>query len=233
MESIITRWRKAVAPLPELEPPDAAALALRRKQRRLIRVALSVTVGLGIAGLGYSYLTGAPERARAEMALGIARMGPGNYDEAIRHFDRAIGIWQDLAEAYLNRAVAEHTAGRTVPALIDLEKALDLDPNLTRAYNERGQIYLENKDPAKAIPEFDRSLRVKPTLEGYYQRCQAYEALGQHQTAIADYDAAISESRDAPYTYRARAFARRNSGDPLGADADEQTATRIESAERQ
>jgi tetratricopeptide (TPR) repeat protein len=228
VESIITRWRKAVARVPEPGTPDAAVLAQKRKQRRLIQRTIGVVVVLAAGGYAYSFLAGAPERARAEMALGIQKMGPGTYDEAIRHFDRAIGVWPELAEAYLNRAVAEHDVSQRGPALIDLDKALDLNPNLTRAYNERGQIYLENGEPKKAISEFDKSIRVNPTLEGYYQRGQAYEALGEHQKAIADYDAAISEFREAPYTYRARANARRNAGDCDGADADEQAALRIE-----
>ena len=155
-------------------------------------------------------------------------MAPGTYAEAIDHFDRATGIWPELAEAYLNRAVAEHVVSLRPAALVDLQKALDVNPNLTRAYNERGQIYLENGDIPKAIENFSSSLRVKPSLEGYYQRGQAYEALGQHEKAIADYDAAINEFREAPYTYRARAAAKRNTGDREGATLDEQAADRIE-----
>jgi len=228
VESIITRWRKAVSRVPEPGTPDAAVLAQKRKQRRLIQRTIGVAVVLAAGGYAYSYLAEAPERARVEMTLGIQKMGPGTYGDAIRHFDRAIGIWPELAEAYLNRAVAEHDVSQRGPALIDLDKALDLNPNLTRAYNERGQIYLENGEPKKAISEFDKSIRANPTLEGYYQRGQAYEALAEHQRAIADYDAAISEFREAPYTYRARANARRNAGDRDGADADEQAALRIE-----
>ncbi len=207
---------------------NTAALAQKRKQRRLINRTLGTLLVLAAGGYGYTYFGSAPERARAEMALGVKQMAPGAYAEAIGHFDRAIGIWPELAEAYLNRAVAEHDVSQRAAALLDLEKALDVNPNLTRAYNERGQIYLENGDPQKAIADFNSSLKVKPSLEGYYQRGQAYEALGQHEKAIADYDAAITEFREAPYAYRARAAAKRNAGDREGATFDEQAADRIE-----
>ena len=111
------------------------------------------------------------------------------------------------------------------------DRALDLDPDSTRAYNERGQIYLENGDTRKAIQEFSRSLQVTSTIEGHYQRGAAYEKLGDHQNAIADFDAAIRESRDAPYAYRARSAARRASGDREGAAADEQKARSIETGQ--
>ena len=230
MESFITRWRKAVRRVPQPGIVDAATLAHKRKQRRLIKGTLGIVLVLAASGYGYIYFGSAPERARAEMALGAKQMVPGAYAEAIAHFDRAIGIWPDLAEAYLNRAVAEHQIDQRAAALVDLDKALDVDPNLTRANNERGQIYLENGNPNKAIEDFSASLKVKPSLEGYYQRGQAYEALGQHEKAIANYDAAITEFQDAPYTYRARAAAKRNAGDREGAALDEQAASRIEGA---
>ena len=45
---------------------------------------------------------------------------------------------------------------------------------------------------------------MTPTVEGHYQRGEAYEKLGDHQKAIADFDAAIVESSEAPYAFRAR-----------------------------
>jgi len=225
VESFFTRWRKAVR---SPGTPNAALLAQKRRQRKLIHRTVAAMVLLGAGWYLYSYLASAPDRARAEAALGVKKMGPGTYDEAIRSFDRAIQIWPEYAEAYLNRAVVEHDVSQRGPALADLDKALDLDPRSTRAYNERGQIYLENGDPRKAIQEFSKSIQVNPTLEGYYQRGEAYEKLGEHQKAIADFDAAIGEFREAPYAYRARGVAKRNSGDRDGAAADEEKAQRIE-----
>ena len=227
VESLLTRWRKVVRS-PKRAGPDAAQLAQKRRQRRLIQRALAVILVLGAGWYVYSYLASAPDRARAEVAQGLKLMGPATYDQAMRHFDRAVQIWPEYAEAYLNRAVAEHTISQRVAALADLDKALDLDPNLTRAYNERGQIYLENGDVQKAIGDCSKSIAVKPTLDAYYQRGEAFEKLGQHEKAIADFDAAIAEFREAPYTYRARAAAERASGDRKGAQADDDRAQRIE-----
>jgi len=184
---------------------------------------------LGGAGwLVYNYVANAPERARAELALGLQKLAPGAYEEAMLHFDRAIQISPQYSEAYLSRAVAEHDQSRSAAALADLDKALDLGPDSTRAYNERGQIYLENGDTRRAIQEFSKSIEVTPTVDGHYQRGEAYEKLGEHQKAIADFDAAILESSEAPYAFRARAVARLASGDRAGAAADEQKARLIE-----
>ncbi len=230
VESFLTRWRKAVRPLPRATP-SATLLAHQRRQRRLIHRTLAVIVLAGAAWLLYAYQANAPGRARAELALGVEKLSPGAYQEAMAHFNRAIQIWPDYSEAYLNRAVAEHDQSQPAAALADLDRALDLDPGSTRAYNERGQIFLENGDTRKAIQEFSRSLQVTPTVDGHYRRGAAYEKLGDHENAIADFDAAIRAASDAPYAYRARSAARRASGDREGADDDEQRARSIESGQ--
>jgi len=230
VESFLTRWRKAVRPLPRATP-SAVLLAQKRRQRRLLHRTLAVTVLATAGWLTYAYVANAPDRARAELARGMEKLSPGAYEEAMAHFNRAIQIWPDYSEAYLNRAVAEHDQRQKEAALADLDKALDLDPDSTRAYNERGQIYLENGDTRRAIQEFSRSLQVTPTIEGHYQRGAAYEKLGDHQKAIADFDAAILKSSDAPYAYRARALARLASGDREGAAADQQKARSIETGQ--
>ena len=230
MESFLTRWRKAVRPLPRATP-SAALLAQKRRQRRLIYRTLAVLILGTAAWLVYAYRANAPDRARAELALGIEKLSPGGYPEAMAHFNRALQIWPGYSEAYLSRAAAEHEQSQEEAALSDLEKALDLDPDSTRAYNQRGQIFLESGDTRKAIQEFSRSLQVTPTLDGHYQRGAAYEKLGDHQSAIADFDAAIRAASDAPYAYRARSAARRASGDREGAEADEQKARAIETGQ--
>jgi len=89
-------------------------------------------------------------------------------------------------------------------------------------------IYLEKHDQRQALGELNKSIAIHPTIEAYYQRGQILEAQGDHQKAIADYDLAIAQARDAPYVYRARALAKENLGDHDGASADRATAADIE-----
>jgi tetratricopeptide (TPR) repeat protein len=192
---------------------------------------MAILVLAGAGGWIYSYWVSAPDRAEEEAALAVRLLGVGTYDQAMRHFDRAIWIWPDYADAYLNRGLAEHGARHSAEALADFDRALDLDPSLTRAYNARGQIYLENGDVQKTIQDCSKSIQVNPTVDAYYQRGEAYEKLGEHQKAIADFDAAIAESREAPFAYRARSVAKRNVGDRAGAQADDDQARRIETGQ--
>ena len=230
VESFLTRWRKAVRPLPR-EAPSAALLALKRRQRKLIQRTVAILALVGAGGWIYSYWASAPDRAQEEAALAVKLLGVGTYDQAMRHFDRAIQIWPDYADAYLSRGLAERGASHRAEALADFDRALALDPSLTRAYNARGQIYLENGDVQKTIQDCSKSIQVNPTVDAYYQRGEAYEKLGEHQKAIADFDAAIAESREAPFAYRARSVAKRNAGDRAGALADDDQARRIETGQ--
>ena len=223
------RVRNAVEPLPATKTPSRAALAQRRKQRKLIWSAAGTAVLAACGWFIYSYIASAPERARAVFDRGMSKMGPGTYPEAVSNFNRAIAIWPEFAEAYLSRGIAEHNLRQAESAASDLDKASDLNPNLTRAYDERRRIYLEKGDTRRAIDEFTKSIYIQPTTDGYYQRGLAYEAVGEHRKAVADYDDAIAEMLDAPYAYRARALAKDALGDVEGAKLDRETAQRIES----
>ena len=174
VESFLTRWRKAVRPLPR-EAPSAALLALKRRQRKLIQRTLAILVIAGAGAWIYNYWASAPDRAQEEAALAVKLLGVGTYDQAMRHFDRAIQIWPDYADAYLNRGLAEHGASHRAEALADLGRALDLDPSLTRAYNARCQIYLETGDVQETIRDCSKSIQMSPTLDAYHQRGEAYE----------------------------------------------------------
>lgn len=186
---------------------------------------------IAVAGCGwyiYDYIASAPQRAQAVLDRGMHQMDPGTYPEAIKNFDRAIAIWPEFADAYMYRGIAEHNLSQADGAVVDLEKATDLNSNLTRAYDELGLIYQEKGNTARAIEEFTKSIGIQATTENYYRRALAYEALGEHRKALADFDNAIVEMRDAPYAYRARAMAKAALGDVEGAKEDRATALRIE-----
>ena len=193
-----------------------------------------IGTALLIAGIAYAfyYVNSATDRARAQVALGIKRMTPAGYRDAVVRFNRAIAIDPSLAEAYLNRGFAERglaqgDPAQLEPAAIDFERALELNPNLTAAHDELGEIYAARGDNRKALEHFAQSIHAKPTSNGYYQRGQLYEKLGEHEKALEDFNLAIAELTDAPYIYFARAMTRSNLGDAEGANADRARGTEL------
>lgn len=208
--------------------PSPKVLEMRRRQRRLITITLAGLAALGAGAWTYNYVASAPERADQEFQEGMKMMSPGQYPDAVVHFTRAISIYNQLPNAYLERGNANRVLGEMDAALADFQAAADLNPVLPEAHSGIALIYMERHDTAHALEHLNKSISLHPTVEAFYQRAQILESQGEHQKAIADYDRAIAEDRDSPYMYRARALAKANLGDQEGARADRAIAVQIE-----
>jgi len=196
------------------------ALALRRRQRRLVMITLGALVVLAVAIGVYQYIDSAPQRADKEFDEGMKLMHPGKYPDAVLHFTRVLSISSQRAEAYLERGNAHRSLGEPDAALADFQAAADLNPSLTAARNGIAVIYIERHDSRQALEELGKSIATQPNIEAYYQRGMIFESQGEHQKAIDDYNLAIALARDAPEVYLARATAKANLGDQEGAHAD-------------
>ena len=61
--------------------------------------------------------------------------GGGRFDEAIVHFQRAVEIKPDFAEAYNNLANALARSGQVDAAIVQYQKALEINPDNAGAHN--------------------------------------------------------------------------------------------------
>lgn len=232
-QSAFNRFWNTVNPPPPSNrggppPPSAKVLEMKRRQRRLITATIAVAVAIGAGVWTYNFIASAPERADKEFQEGMKSMSPGKYPDAVVHFSKAISIYGQMPNAYLERGNANRVLGEMDAALADYQTAADLNPVLPEAHSGIAVIYIERHDVNRALEHLNKSISLHPTVEAYYQRGQMLEAQGQHEKAIADYDRAIAEERDAPYMYRARALAKANMGDADGARADREIANQIE-----
>ena len=73
--------------------------------------------------------------------LGNNYYGIGDYQEAIKDFDRAIELDPKLAGAYWGRGKTYHELGDYQEAIKDFDRAIELDPKLGGAYWSRGKTY--------------------------------------------------------------------------------------------
>jgi tetratricopeptide (TPR) repeat protein len=68
-------------------------------------------------------------------------------------------------------------------------------PNKSRPYHNRGFHYLEKREYAKALEDFNRAIELEPRyLQAYNNRATAYRALGLPLKALKDYGKAIELS---------------------------------------
>jgi tetratricopeptide (TPR) repeat protein len=93
----------------------------------------------------------------------------GNVEAAIKQYQKTIELHPELAEAYVNLAVAQKRRGELVQAVDSLNKALERKPNLATALNNRGWIYTEQEKWAEARSDFEQALMIDPQDQGALQ----------------------------------------------------------------
>ena len=72
-------------------------------------------------------------------------------------------------------------------AIADLDKVIELSPNLVYAYYNKGTIYLEHNDFTSAISCFTSAINLRADFgEAYYNRGIAYIQLGNNERGMSD-----------------------------------------------
>ena len=108
------------------------------------------------------------------------------------------------ADSYYEIALARITADDADDALVNLSKAIDLNPNYVDAYFLRGLIYGSQYDFDKAIADFEKVVELDPShTDAKAMHADAYAARGADYAlekncdkAIADFERAIELDPD-------------------------------------
>ncbi len=131
-------------------------------------IAKVVGAGLAVALFCGIYLAAADTAladARTEIMLGNKAAQAGKLEAAVRHFSKAI-----------------NTPG--------ISKA-----NLAVAYNNRGSAWDDQKQPEKALADYNQAIQLDPAYhEAYYNRSYALESQDQLKAALADAKKALQLS---------------------------------------
>jgi tetratricopeptide (TPR) repeat protein len=84
------------------------------------------------------------------------------YSNSLNFFDNIISKGNELPNAYYGRAVALNDSGDFARAILDLNKAIQLDSIYFRAYFKRGGIYKKMGNNDLAIKDFKRASEINP-----------------------------------------------------------------------
>lgn len=158
-----------------------------------------------------SYLATHTPRAIDYFARGMDFMTLRNYPGAIADFTKAIEATPDFTLAYLMRAIAKlrglasapaaDDAGTPRPAmdaaaeesivkksaLADIDKTIELSPDMAIAHYNKGVLLLENGDYTSALNAFSKAIELRPEFgEAYYNRGFAFFRLGNARNGSAD-----------------------------------------------
>lgn len=159
------------------------------------------------------------------IALGaviVAALKPyQNTDElTVGDMSRALEINQRDEFAYAYRACLLMDEHQYADALLDINRAIELNPMITSSYVTKASILCKLGKKVEAIQESENVIRVLPTAEGYEQSGWIHVIAGDHRAAIADYDEAIRREPNNLRLYQFRASAREEVGDRVGSGKD-------------
>jgi tetratricopeptide (TPR) repeat protein len=109
---------------------------------------------------------GARERAVLAYNAGVKEMLEKRYGAAQQKFEEALAADERLAEAHNNLAFSLRMqgAGNFARALTHYNRALELKPDMARAYMYRGVLFTQQGDLAKARADHARLVTLDPAL---------------------------------------------------------------------
>jgi len=112
------------------------------------------------------------------------------------------------------RGEAYYFDGEYDQAILELTKAIEINPGLARAYVTRGITYEDKNEHDLAIADFTKVIEIKPTdAHAYVYRGMVFKNKGEYTLAIADYSKAIEIDPTISDAYKGRASAYTTQGE--------------------
>jgi tetratricopeptide (TPR) repeat protein len=131
------------------------------------------------------------------------------------------GPSEDTAELHFEQGNKLVNQGHYDEAIDEYTKAIELNPNLIKAYNNRATVYYYKEQYDLAIADCSKAIQLDSNYAtAYNNRAWAYGGKGQWDLAIADCSRAIDINRDYAEAYYNRGFAHMQQGKKAEAIAD-------------
>ena len=168
--------------------------------------------------------------------LGVHEYGSGNYDQALAYLTSALAAIPeggecstDPSETYFVRGNVHLYRSDYDLALVDYDKAIELDPEYATAYNNRGIAYRHLGEYEKALADYGKAIELDPEYAyAYNNRGNTYGDLGEHEKALADYSKAIELDPEFARAYNNRGNTYEDLGEYEQAIADYSKAIELD-----
>jgi tetratricopeptide (TPR) repeat protein len=133
---------------------------------------------------------GAHQRAVAAYNAGVKLMVDKRYAAAQQKFEEALTADEGLAEAHNNLAFSLRMQGalNRERALRHYNRALELNPDLARAYMYRGVLFTQMGDLARARADHARLLSLDPRLAARLERIITGDGRDDYDGLTPQYD---------------------------------------------
>jgi tetratricopeptide (TPR) repeat protein len=151
------------------------------------------------------------------------------YSNAIVAFEACIREYPKHSDGYHGLAQAQREAGDPAAALLNHDRAIQLDPDRHDLYWERGVTYARMKNHDGAITNFEACLeRNSRFANAHLGLAEAYRTKGDFKTALLHNDKAIALKPGSAWFFRERGNTHRSMGNQELAEADFAKARELE-----
>ncbi len=114
------------------------------------------------------------------------------WKDSVTLWDDVIKNYPGISKAYASRGEAYSEMGEYDQAILNYNKALEINPRFAEAYYDRGNAYNRKGHLDQAILDYTKAIEFRPNYaEAYYNRGNAYAKKDQWDQAIIDYNKAI------------------------------------------
>ncbi len=179
---------------------NAAAIEKLKKAVALVPTHFDANLSLGRAYFGNGNLTDSiasfraalkqqPRHIKANFFLASALERNGDTADAVNIYRELIKIAPDFVEGYLGLGVLlVKTSGANLSEGVEnLQKAVEMNPNLYEAQVTLGKTLLQQNEPERALIYLQKAVRLLPdNPEPRYQLIQAFRKLGKKSEAEAE-----------------------------------------------
>ncbi len=137
-----------------------------------------------------------------------------HHNDAIKYYDKAIGIQPFHVTAWYNKGVALYDSGSSQEAIKCFDRVIELDLNHAPAWNIRGVAHGKLGKHEEAIACYDKALTIDSYLD-YVWSNKGYELLilGRFEEAIKCYNRALEINPNNAFVWYNRVCARIKKGD--------------------
>jgi len=149
---------------------------------------------------------------------GVARLGIGKVKDASEHFNLALALKPDYADAYQNLGLALQQLGDPEGALKSFEKAVELNPKFAKAYDNLGAMHQHFGRFEDALEFHKKSIELDPnSLEARRNAALVYRKLAFYPEALAEYRWIIDAGENSAQNYHGMSTMLRKLENPAAA----------------
>jgi predicted O-linked N-acetylglucosamine transferase (SPINDLY family) len=120
---------------------------------------------------------------------GACYQGLGQFDAAIKCYEKAITINPSYYKAHYNLGGVLQELGKLNSSIKSFERALSIKPDYAEAHNNIGNVFKELDQFDNAIKSFRRAIEIKPNyLEAHFNLGSIFQDLNNLEAAIISYE---------------------------------------------